>query len=432
MAEKHTSLAKELERLRARAAPPDYLGKKRDLFLNQAGELARLLRPSVERHLSDEAAGDVADEWLQMAKGVLASLAGESGAPLRDRPRFDAAAALVRKELNDEFLRKALRPSAEEIESHTAELAQCVLGNWFSLLEHAKQDAGKAVALTPVGAPQAAPIGALWEGIDAFAVPQGEVADAFKRFFDASVAKGVQEIAPSLYLASRGADSFVAGSLEEANRIAAPPPQPQRPRPKPLGVDWLFPVPAKYQEAYQAMSEILHPRLEATIASMDEEMEQIVATAAALDITASRPLHLLGEDEAELVEELADGKLAGQLADYTLVELDHLVHPKRFRAPWKKPALTRLVENEAKIAGGGIYGPMCRMTVLATGLAASGAVKKIDYKVDQAKLRAYMRKQPQAQKYFVLVRDSTRAALAQPKAGDLGHDIRRLVPGLDV
>src|SRR5258706_4158602 len=104
MAEKPTTLDKELERLRSRAAPPEYLAKKRDLFLAQVKGLALLLRPAVERHLANEAAGEVAEEWLQMAQGILASMEGESGTPLRDRPRFDAAAALARKELNDEFL----------------------------------------------------------------------------------------------------------------------------------------------------------------------------------------------------------------------------------------------------------------------------------------------------------------------------------------
>ena len=154
MSRKATSIEHELDQLKKRAPAPDFLSRKRSLYFKQVSDLASLLKPEVNRELGREASSDIATEWLELAKQALTSIAPELPQGLEQRREFKDAEEQVHKGLTEQFLKDALKTSEDEVDSHTRELAQCVLSNWISILEHAKQDnLGKTLSLSPNALP---------------------------------------------------------------------------------------------------------------------------------------------------------------------------------------------------------------------------------------------------------------------------------------
>lgn len=243
-----TTIEEELKRLKKHAPRPDYLARKRELYSAQVTEFASMLKSAVKKALEQEASSDIANTWLDEATQALKAILPELPEGLELSQEFKDAAARVQQGLNKQFLKDALKPSEEEINDHTRELAQCVLANWFSILEQAKHDNGTE---TQALSGNAMPIGvddkALYEGVEAFVLPVNIVASEFTNYLDSLKQKGpVVELAPALYLVHKGKQNYLASSEKVSQNLITVQSQPvdkQVPIKVPTKVDLYTPKP---------------------------------------------------------------------------------------------------------------------------------------------------------------------------------------------
>jgi len=225
MARETTTEDAELKRLQSLAVSPDYKERKSRLFAQQVAALAELLEPEVRRGLKKEVQGQIADEWVEEGRAALSGALAESPKDWLESREFLVAIKSIRDDLARYFgqgalMQNALEPNESEIQSHTAELAQCVLANWLALLEHAKQDAdSNPVALTANALPESIEPAEMYEGTEAFVLEQSTVGEKFNEYLDTLTKLTVAELAPSLVLATTEKGMWLTSSIEEAEEL---------------------------------------------------------------------------------------------------------------------------------------------------------------------------------------------------------------------
>lgn len=286
-----TTIEDELARLKEHAPEPDYLTRKNKLYNAQVTEFASMLKPAVKIALEKEASSSIADTWLDNAQQVLKTILPELPKGIELRQEFKDAAARVRRELNEQFLKEALKPSEKEIGNHTRELAQCVLANWFSILEQAKYDnVGETQVLNDNAMPRGVDHEALYEGVEAFVLPVSTVASKFMNYLDSLKQKGsVVELAPALYLVHKGEQNYLASSKDAGQNLAAA--QSQL-----IDKQILTEAPASREAWHTSKSQIAK--------LMDKQMEKQVARAAAYKATQELGIYPRNHRAAELSKEM--------------------------------------------------------------------------------------------------------------------------------
>jgi hypothetical protein len=226
MAREATTEEDELRRLRSLAVTPEYKESKSGLFAQQVTDLSRLLEPEVRHALKEEAQHEIAKEWAEEGRAALGALA-DLPENWEESREFQAAMASVRADLAEHFMQDtALEPPESEIQSHSAELAQCVLANWLSLLEHAKQDAGsRDIELTAEALPKSATATKMYEGTEAFVLKQDTVKGKFSEYLATLTeaagksARGIVPLAPSLVLVKIDNEMHLTSSLQAAEKL---------------------------------------------------------------------------------------------------------------------------------------------------------------------------------------------------------------------
>ncbi|MCI0627699.1 MAG: hypothetical protein L0387_39620 [Acidobacteria bacterium] len=411
-------MEKELERLRKRAPAPDYLRRKRELYSKQVSDFASLLKPEVRRELEQEPSSEIAKEWLDQAKQALKFIAPELPHDLLQSKELWDATELVRKGLSEQFLQEAIKPSTNEIDSHAHELAQCVLANWFSILEHTKQDnPGKVLSLTANAMPVGVDLSATFEGVQAFVVPVKAVASKFMEYLESLREAGtVVELAPALYLAQKRGKMHLAGSEEEARRFVSTVPF----------IDWVL-------STLRGIFGRTHkPAIAAS--AMDEQMERSLAVAAAYIATQkSYPSYLLADRRLDITHLILDEqhkRLSATLAEYAMLEqalhdADNLWARMRLRTAQgtaQKHLIgkvqTLVLDRSLRFAfpDSSAVGALFRTSVAATGYAVSGATEKSAAIPDDLDaVGDFIENNPQAFEIFCISAHAAEQALAKFK-----------------
>jgi hypothetical protein len=243
MARESTTEVAESQRLSSLAISPEDKALKATLFAGFVDEFASQLLADVKSALESEASSEIADEWIREATSALKTLAPELPADLEQRAGFQRAVEMTKKELTAEVCKEMLQPSDAEIRRESYELAQCILANWFALLEHAKEDsADEVVTLTANGIPEERSLDDLLAGVEAFAVSRDKLAPLFDGFLTSQIVAGdTRVLAPQLFLARRTErEFFVAGTDEAARNMARPASHAKTPRVRSSHYDDLF------------------------------------------------------------------------------------------------------------------------------------------------------------------------------------------------
>ena len=196
------------------------LAREQALFDAQVNLLGGLLKPLVADALRAEVAQVAADEWIEQASTALSVALSEDERPSDDERLRNAQRELkerLKKELSTDLV-----PDRSEIETHTCELAQCVLSNWFSLLQDALDSQvqttdGARVRLDAKGLPDAASEQVLLEGTLAFALDPEVVLKTFLTYY-----RSLQtvQLSPYIYFNSQGERKFVSTAQCDEERVA--------------------------------------------------------------------------------------------------------------------------------------------------------------------------------------------------------------------
>lgn len=214
-------LQTELERLRGLLRPDRAaFAERQELHERHVRAFADQLRPAVRLALEQEGSAEVATAWINDARrmltqwaGMATGIGGQSGLPTDQ----DAARKL-QEELTAALLPEAGEPSEGEVEDHSRELAQLLLSNWFSLLEHALQDHKVGLLALDFDAlpPQTLP-SAVLEGCEAFALPPLAAAMALREFQQGLAKEGeVVRLSPTLHLLRTESEWHLARSTQLA------------------------------------------------------------------------------------------------------------------------------------------------------------------------------------------------------------------------
>jgi hypothetical protein len=220
MPRQSTTEAAESEHLARLAIAPEDKALKSSLFATFVHRLATQLRADVKSALESEASSEIADEWIQEATSALKTLAPDLPEDLKERAAFQSALERTQRELSTELRKDILKPSDTEIQRESTELAQCTLANWFTLLEHAKEDsAADVLPLTANGIPVNRSFDDLFAGVEAFALARGKLAAHFDDFLTSLVDPGnVCTLAPELFFARKAPREFFVAKSDEAAR----------------------------------------------------------------------------------------------------------------------------------------------------------------------------------------------------------------------
>ncbi|MBQ0942277.1 hypothetical protein KAK07_02890 [Ideonella sp. 4Y16] len=201
---KPDSLQQELQRLRQVLQPDSEAFELRQRLHEQhVTAFAEQLHPAVCHALVQEGSAEVAAAWLDDARRALTQWAGLLAEPGQPAPaRLPAVDRQLQEELSAVLLSDQEGPSDDEVDEHARELAQLLLSNWFSLLEHALQDANAdALALDFDALPMRTLPGAVLNGCEAFALPPRESAKALREFQQGLARAGeVVSLSPTLHL----------------------------------------------------------------------------------------------------------------------------------------------------------------------------------------------------------------------------------------
>jgi len=433
-----TSISDELERLRAGAPPADYLARKGKLFDAQVSGLADRLQSDVRASLEREASSGIAGEWVEEAVQALKAIAPELPGQFEQRPKFQEAASRVRAELSERVLRDLIKPGDEEIRTHARELAQCVLANWFAALEHAMQDdPGSFLELSANGLPADVDHNAVLEGIEDFAVPANTVAGAFREYLDALKQSGqVVELAPDLYLAHKGTDTFVAGSPQTARRLVAPESKawPKRSlfgaRPLSAFFDQLTPY-------LNSSPGILGrtPKPSVAAALTDEQVDmyaRLVVFQAFRD--PSRQHGKLAFESGHGGESPDDAqlKVTSDLANYVLLDYEQALDGgtyKNFFSRWEQRGVEkRLTQETAGLMSEGLIESTYRVCARATACAFLGIEEEIqESAIDPSDLDRFMSSDPRARDIVNLATQTTVTALEMPQAKRIAEQMKQMI-----
>jgi hypothetical protein len=222
MARQPITEADILRHLSSQAMSPEDQALKSKLFREFVDDFAARTIVFVRSGLKSESTSAIADEWIEEATSAIRTLAPESSSDLERDPDFSRASEWMRTELNEQLCREMLKPSEEDIRRESVELSQCLMANWFSLLEHSKQDeASKPVHLDASGVPKEYSTSDLLRGVEAFPVGRDDVLDKFHEFLRARFLDGkTAQLAPSLFL-TRQIDGTYEVTAVDTNSEAA-------------------------------------------------------------------------------------------------------------------------------------------------------------------------------------------------------------------
>jgi hypothetical protein len=222
MARQLTTEADVLQHLSSQAISPADMAVKTGLFVGFVHDFATRILVPVRSGLEAESTSTIADEWIQEATSALRTLGPDSSGDFEQDPDFQQAAQRIRQELDEQLCREMLRPSEEDIRRESQELSQCLMGNWFSLIEHAKQDQQpKSVHLDTHGVPANYSLDDLLRGIEAFPVARVELVAKFHEFLDACFADGqAKQLAPDLFLTRLPDNTYEVTAFDAATEIS--------------------------------------------------------------------------------------------------------------------------------------------------------------------------------------------------------------------
>jgi hypothetical protein len=191
-----------LKHLSSQAVSPEDQALKSKLFREFVDDFAARALVAIRSGLQSESTSAIADEWIEEATNVIRTLGPDASGDLERDPDFMRAAEWMRKELNEQLCKDMLKPSEVEIRHESVELAQCLMANWFSLLEHAKQaEASNQVHLEASGIPKRNSTSDLLKGVEAFPVAREEIMNKFHEFLHARFSDGkTAQLAPGLFL----------------------------------------------------------------------------------------------------------------------------------------------------------------------------------------------------------------------------------------
>lgn len=449
MSKDFSNIEQELARLKERAPSPNYLSRKRELYNKQVGDFASRLEPDVKKALDQEASSDIAEEWLDEATQMLKSIIPELPPGLEQRQEFKDAAARVRKGLTEQFLKDALKPSADEIGSHTRELAQCVLANWFSILEHAKHDhTGETQELSANAMPKGVDHKAVYEGVKAFAVPVEIVASKFTNYVDSLVQKGpVVELAPDLYLVQKGQQKYLANSEKVALDLAAIQSKDKsRDQVGPRVLDLFAPVDEFLAPCLRSSPGLFWRTRKRAISMswMDEKMEQQLAKFVAYQATQESSSNLIEIEPADPTTshaargELNDsrGNISADLADYVVLELGQALDGgiiENFKCRVRVlRAMEKCLAGVAKsFTSEGAIDCMYRVSVAGTGYAVSGVTSKSQpVAFDAAAVKECIERNPEVGEVVSISVQAAKHVLAMPQAQTIATEMKRRIPDL--
>lgn len=429
MTREATSIDLELERLRRDSGSAvTTFERRRALFDPQVNELATRLMPRVRAALTEESASEVAQEWLGQARSGLASLMSGLLPGLEVREEYKVAAQKLQEELGRHLRAATIEPTDAEIDTHAHELAQCVLANWLTLLEHAKQDLPRQVLhLGSTALPETVAPDAIYEGIEAFVVPQPEVASAFMDHLAALQKSGaIIELAPELYLVFRDGQRLLAPSEQQARALVKPHEVEARPR-----------QPQSLSSVLAAVFEILDPALSSRPAllgwisadAIDPATEKhLVLAVASAAVSGSK--FYLDPDQVQV---------STDLARCTMFNLDQALES---RPRWNVDAVARssqrlAAEAQPLIDDAGME-TLHRVTLAATGYAM--ACPMADFgpiAFDQQLVNDYVDSSAPARAIFKLSVGATKQAVNMPRASAVGEQMKARVksnlggPGID-
>lgn len=434
MTRQATTEDEEYERLKALAVKPEYKNRKRELFAQQASDFAGMLEPEVRQGLEQEASSEVAEEWIGEARGALGGIL-ELPQGWEQTKEFKEAANRVQQGLTEQFCRDALKPSEDEIKSHARELAQCVLANWISILEHAKQDhAGQALRLSANGIPVSVKFEDLYKGVEAYAVPLDNVTRHFQQYLGSlRKTKDVVELAPSLFLAQTTEQMYLASSADEAEGLVAKTAVKDEVPDAILLLKRVYDVIAPYLDTTPGLF-WRSRRVAPVMAFMDKEMEQHLAMAAAhsaLEANIAEPLLVeLAEDKK------LDMEISADLATFAILELQqavgadlwtNIVSRKRQRDMVKN--LTNEVQT---VVSEEAVACLYRVTVAATGYAVAGKFTMCELRANAyaPMLKRFLETNPQAHNVFCISARAAKQALTMPEATSISSRMSQRIAGL--
>jgi hypothetical protein len=222
MARQPTTEADILRHLSSQAISPEDQALKSKLFHEFVDDFAVRALAVIRSGLESESTSAIADEWIEEATIAIRTLAPDSSGDLERDPDFVRAAEWMRKELNEQLCRDMLKPSEEEIRRESVELAQCLMANWFSLLERAKRnEASNQVHLEASGVPKEYSTSDLLKGVEAFPVARDEVMDKFLEFLHARFSEGkTAQVAPGLFLTRQFDDTYEVTAVNTLSEAA--------------------------------------------------------------------------------------------------------------------------------------------------------------------------------------------------------------------
>ena len=446
-----TTIEEEMERLRAGAPARDYLARKAELFEGQVSQLAGRLEPDVKVWLEREASPELAKEWVDEATHALNAIAPELR-ELEQRQEFRDALARVQSELSGQVLRDVIRPTDDEIHGHARELAQCVLANWLSSLEHAKQDnPGKALSLSANGLPRGVGHTAVLEGVEDFVVPVKTVALAFNAYRDALKQSGpIVELAPSLYVAQKSGDAYLVDSEEAARQLVAQEPRKAPEKRKPLltlrGAPQMSPlrlVLNRLDPYLNTLPGILSRSPKPAVAATHayEDIEKYATAAVLRALGDSGVLEALRDPN----ESVGSGALLGKrpplkalldepqrritidLANYLLLDYRQAFSTLEFVSRWEQHGVEkRLAEEAENLVSFEVLDCAYRVSAQATASAFVGLEQgSEDLTVDSDDMEGFFGAHPEAKVVVDLAVQATKEALAMPQAKGIAEQVKR-------
>jgi hypothetical protein len=203
------------------------LAREAALLQNHVTALKQRIQTHVGKHLKEEcAAQEVSKEWINAAYHALsAELSPEDVQHEADleQARHQAIASLCRA-IGKEGPK--LLPTEEEIDAHAQELAQCVVGNWLSLIKLAQRPAaraGKTLVLNSEWLPDERSAADLSRGLSAFAADPAFVLQTWKDYLAKQTNEGRPfPIAADLHLAVKGKERRVLTGAAKAVGVEEP------------------------------------------------------------------------------------------------------------------------------------------------------------------------------------------------------------------
>jgi hypothetical protein len=236
------------QKLSGQAVGREFLKREEKSFHTLVVLFADLVRDDVARELQRQPLEEVSKGFVDAAHVLLGHK------PSADNTELRAASEFVQSQIAEELGKGIAAPDAEEIQDHVYELSQCLLGNWFAILQKANRLRMPSMHSLRLNA-NALPLNVfasslLFQGLELYVLSNDLVEARFKAFLEkisqASFFQSVTaflrrstfkaiELAPDLVLVSGGKDVwYLTSSPQEAEALSQQL-EPPRATPEP---DW--------------------------------------------------------------------------------------------------------------------------------------------------------------------------------------------------